>query len=73
MRKDVLLFIRKRPYLYHFLRLDSSYYEMIIKDPNSIYELNRIAKEKLKIRFQDKVDNLSNKINLLHTFLDVFQ
>lgn len=72
MREETLHYIRTHKDLYRLLRDESKYYENIFKNNNSVYELNRLAKEKYKTRFVDKVESISNKINILSSFLDLF-
>lgn len=73
MRPEVVSYIRHHKDLYHLLREDSSYYERIYSDNSSVYELNKLAKEKYKTRFVDRIESIGNKINILSSFLDVFQ
>ena len=72
MSYECLNYIRSHPYIYKFLRENSSYYEYILKDNNYIYELDRIVKEKYHIRYTDKLDKISNSIQMINTFLDIF-
>ena len=72
MNEETLQYIRKHKYLYQLLRDESHYYEMIFKDNRSVGELNKLAKEKYKVRFIDRVENIGNKINILSSFLDLF-
>jgi len=71
MSIEVLNYIRNHDYIYYFLRQDSSYYEYIFKDNNYIYELDKIVKEKYHIRYSDKLDKISNSIQMINTFLDI--
>lgn len=71
MSYECLNYIRTHPYIYQFLREHSNYYENIFKDNNYIYELDSIAKEKYHIRFTDKLDKISNSIQMVNTFLDI--
>ena len=73
MRYETLNYIRSHPDLYRLLREDSSYYEQIFQDNSCVSSLNRMAKERYKTRFVDRVERLGEKINLISTLLDVFQ
>ena len=73
MNYETLYYIRSHKDLYRLLRDDSTYYEMIFNNPESVYKLNRIAKEKYRTRFSDKIDSISRKIDILSSFLDVFK
>jgi len=73
MKEETLKYIRTHKELYNLLREDSSLYEEIYKNNDYVYELQKIAKEKYGTRFIDKIDNLSNKLNLISSFLDIFK
>lgn len=72
MSPSTIEYIRKHPYLYQFLRENSSYYELIFQDNRNIYKLKKLAKEKYKIRFQDKMDQMSSHISIIRSFFDLF-
>ena len=72
MNYDTLNYIRTHKNLYRLLRDDSSYYEMIFKDQNSVYNLNKIAKERYCRRYSDIITRISKKIDIFKTILDVF-
>ena len=73
MREDVLAYIRSHKDLYRLLREESHYYEDIYRDNSVVYQLNRIAKEKYGTRFVDKIEKFGNKLEILSSFLDIFQ
>lgn len=73
MKEETLKYIRTHKELYNLLREDSSLYEEIYKNNDYVYELQKFAKEKYGTRFIDKIDNLSNKLNLISSFLDIFK
>lgn len=71
MDRRLLQIIRNNPHIYNFLRDESYHYKYLLKDPNYIRKIDRLAKEKYHLRFTDKIDNLSNNLELLKTFLDI--
>lgn len=73
MNRETLNYIRSHRDLYRLLRDDSSYYKLIFQNPQNVYSLNKLAKEKYKTRFSDRIDNFSKKIDILSAFLDVFK
>ncbi len=73
MNYETLNYIRSHKYLYQLLRDESHYYEDIYKDNSFVYELNKIAKKKYGVGFIHKIENISNKLDVLSAFLDVFQ
>lgn len=73
MNEETLKYIRKHEYIYYFLRENSIYYKELYQDNKFIYKLKKLAKEYYKIRFTDKMDRLSNRIEVINTFIDVFK
>ena len=71
MNRNILMYIRKHKYIYDFLRDDSSHYKYLYQDNNYIKEIKRLAKEKYRLRYTDKLDNISNRIKLVTTLIDV--
>ena len=62
MNKELVNYIRNHDYIYYFLRDDSSYYKYLYHDNKNIKYIKRLAKEKYKLRFTDKLEDISNKI-----------
>lgn len=73
MNQWVIDYIHKHKHIYRILREESFHYKYLFENESYIYELDRIAKEKYRLRYSDKLDNISNKINILNAFLDVFK
>ena len=73
MNRSILIYIRKHKYIYDFLRDDSSHYKYLYQDNNYIKEIKRLAKEKYRLRYTDKLDNISNRIKLVTTLIDVIK
>ena len=71
MDRKVLQIIRTNPYIYSFFMVDSSHYKYLVNDPSYIKEIDRLAKERYKLRFSDKMDRLSNNLEILKTFLEI--
>ena len=60
MTRELLTYIRKHEYIYNFLRDDSSHYKYL-------YEDNRY------IEVIKKLDNISSKLNMISSLIDVFK
>lgn len=73
MSEDILKYIRKHDYIYWFLRENSSYYKDIYLNNKFVYKLKHIAKDYYKIKFSDKMERLSNKMEIINAFMDVFK
>lgn len=73
MTKEILKYIRTHEYIYNFLRDDSSHYIYLYQDNNYIKVIKRLAKEKYKLRYIDKLQSIENKINQINTIIEVFK
>lgn len=65
--------IRNNPYLYRYLRDNSSWYKALNRDPNSIKQMEIEMKNAYKLNLTDKIDNLSQKIDMVRTFIDILK
>lgn len=63
--------IRSNPLLYQILRDESYHYQYLLENDNYIYELERIAKEKYKMRLTDKLERIENRLSLIQTIMSV--
>lgn len=73
MNEQTLKYIRKHDYIYWYLREDSTHYMYLYQDNKYVYTLKKIAKEHYKLRYTDKMERLSNKMDILNAFIDVFK
>ncbi len=73
MNKELLKYIRSHEYIYNYLRYDSSHYKYLYQDNSYIKQIKKLAKEKYKLRYTDKLDNISNKIDLINTLIGVIK
>lgn len=65
--------IRNNPYLYRYLRDNSSWYKALNRDPNSIKQMEIEMNNAYKLNLTDKIDNLSQKIDMVRTFIDILK
>ena len=65
--------IRNNPYLYRYLRDNYSWYKALNRDPNSIKQMEIEMKNAYKLNLTDKIDNLSQKIDMVRTFIDILK
>ena len=72
---DVLTIIKIRtdPNIYRYLRENSYWYKYLNRDPLSIKRLEEEMKNKYKLTTKDKIEKLSNSINLISSFIDVLK
>lgn len=67
------IIIRSNPNIYRYLREESYWYKYLNRDPSSIKELEKEMKAKYKLTAEDKLESITNRINLLHSFMDAFK
>ncbi len=65
--------IRNNPYLYRYLRDNSSWYKNLNRNPESIKDMETEMKQVYKLNLTDKIDNISQKIEMLRTFMDILK
>ena len=70
---DTLNIIRNNKLIYKFLREESYHYKYLYRDKDYIKKLDKLSKEKYKERTIDKIEKLSNNINLISTIIDVLK
>ena len=73
MNEELVKYIRKHDYIYYFLRDDSSYYKYLYYDNKNIKYIKKLAKEKYKLRFIDKLEKISSGIEQINTIIDVLK
>ncbi|MBP3635288.1 MAG: YlbE-like family protein [Bacilli bacterium] len=59
--------------LQKFVRENSYWYKNLNRNPDSINYLIRDMKEKYKLTTSDKINNLSEKLDLIRTFMNVLK
>ena len=73
MNVETQLKIRSNPYLYQYLRDNSSWYKTLNRDPNSIKQMEIEMKNAYKLNLTDKIDNLNQRIEMIRTFIDILK
>ena len=73
MQIDLLLKIKSDPKLYQYLKHHSYWYKTLRRNPNQLTELTEEMKKEYKLTMSDKINDLSNKLMLVRTFLNMMQ
>ncbi len=73
MNIETQIKIRNNPYLYRYLRDNSSWYKALNRNPNSIKQMETEMKSAYKLNLTDKIDNLNQKIEMVRTFIDILK
>lgn len=66
-------YIKNNKEIYDFLRENSMYYKELNRDSTSINKIELLARKKYKMTYIDKLENITNNINLISTFIDVLK
>jgi hypothetical protein len=70
MTLDIIFRINKDENLHRYLRENSYWYKLLNRDPKLIDKMNEDMKKAYKLTLEDKVSDLTSKINLIKGFLD---
>lgn len=73
MNIETQIKIRNNPYLYRYLRDNSSWYKNLNRDPNSIKQMETEMKSAYKLNLTDKISNINQKIEMVRTFIDILR
>ena len=73
MQVEVKLKIKKDPNLYRYLRENSYWYKYLNRNPIYIKQLEEEMKEKYRLRSVDKIENISNTMKMLQSFLEIMK
>ena len=73
MNLEVQFKIKNNPLLGQYIRENSYWYKILNRNPESIKKMTEDMKKAYKLTFEDKVDDLSNKINLVRAFMETLK
>ncbi len=73
MRFDIQYKIKNDPMLQKYVRENSYWYKYLNRNPNLLSSLTDEMKEKYKLTTADKINELSNKLDLIKTFMNVLK
>ena len=73
MQVETRLKIKSSTNLYRYLRENSYWYKYLNRSPIFLKQLEEEMKEKYRLRPSDKIENISNSLNLIKSFLEVMR
>lgn len=73
MQVELQLKIRSNPLLYRYLRENSYWYKYLNRSPLYLKQLEEEMKERYHLRPTDRLENISNTMKLLESFLEVMR
>ena len=66
-------YIKGNKEIYHYLRENSKYYKNLNRNPEFIKQIEELAKKRYKLTMSDRIEKISENINLISTFMDVLK
>lgn len=73
MKLDVQFKIKNNYLLQKYIRENSYWYKYLNRNPCLLSEMEREMKEKYKLTASDKINDISEKLDLLRTFMNVLK
>ena len=73
MQVEARLKIKSNPNLYRYLRENSYWYKYLNRSPLYIKQMEEEMKEKYRLRSVDKIENISNTMKMIESFLEVMR
>jgi len=73
MKLETQFKIKNDPMLQKYIREHSYWYKILNRNPSSINKMIDEMKKEYRLRFEDKIDDLNNKINLVKAFMDAMK
>ena len=73
MQADTLILIRSDPRLNMYLKYNSYRYKELIRNPASITLLEEEMKKEFKLTTSDKINDMTEKLEMLQMFLNVMK
>ena len=73
MRLDIQFKIKNDPMLFKYIRENSYWYKILNRNPNQIDNMVENMKEAYKLTTADKINDLSEKLDLIKAFMNVLK
>ena len=73
MKLDVQFKIKNNYLLQKYIRENSYWYKYLNRNQGLLSEMEREMKEKYKLTASDKINDISEKLDLLRTFMNVLK
>ncbi len=65
--------IKDNPILHSYLKVDSSWYKVLNRNPQAVVDLEKAAKKYFKLTFPDTIQRIVGNIEMLSSFIDVLK
>ncbi len=70
MNLENIFKIKSNPMLQKYLHENSYWYKLLNRNPSLINKMTEDMKKAYKLTFEDKIDDLNTKMNLIRAFMD---
>ena len=73
MNLETIFKINNNPIIYKYLKENSYWYKILNRNPKMLDKMTEDMKKAYKLTFEDKVENLNSKMNLIKGFMDAIK
>lgn len=73
MKYELVQTIRSNLLLNQYLKYNSYWYKELIREPSSIKKIEQEMKKEYKLTAEDKISKLSDRLNMITSFLEVLK
>ena len=73
MNLENIVKIKSNPMLQKYIRENSYWYKILNRNPSMLKNMEDEMKKAYKLRFEDKIDNLNGKVNMIKAFMDALK
>ena len=70
---DLQFKIKNNPNYGRYIRENSHWYKFLNRDPNNFQYFKEEVKEKYRLRPQDKIGNIAEKLNMIKSLMDIIK
>lgn len=71
MINETIMQIKQNPMLYHYLKYHSYWYKILLRNPVMLNDLINDMKEDYKLTTKDKIESISQKMQMISSLLEV--
>ncbi len=73
MNLETIFKINNNPMLHKYLKENSYWYKILNRNPKMLDKMTEDMKKAYKLTFEDKVEELNSKMNLIKGFMDAIK
>ncbi len=73
MRLDTIIKIKNDVLLQRYIREHSYWYKLLNRNPNLLDKMTEEMKKEYKLTAEDKINNISDKLNLIQSFMNMIK